>query len=1567
MKVTKFAVEHSTAVFVLLVCLIIGGLISYQSLPREAAPDIPIPVVIVSTPYFGVSPADIETLVTQPMEKEFKGLRSLKTMTSTSAESVSLVTLEFETDVDIDEALQKVREKVDKVEPDLPPDAEESEVIEVNTSDFPVLIANVSGDMDPLRLKEIAESIQDDIEKISGVLRVDLAGTVEREIQVLVDPDKMRKYGVSPNQVIGTIQGENINLPGGSIEIGSMKYLLRVPGEFEDLETIRDLVIKAPQGQQILVRDVAEIHDGFKERETFSRLTVFEEGPDGVRRASSRPNVSLSVIKRAGENIITIAEASKEVIGGYQERMEPGVKVAILNDMSKDIEASVRDLENNIISGMLLVIAVLFFFMGGARNALMVSVSVPLSMLVTFIVLSAMGITLNMVVLFSLILALGMLVDNAIVIVENIYRHASEGKDLQTAAMDGTTEVGWAVIASTFTTVGAFFPMIFWPGVVGKFMGFLPLTVIITLLASLFVALIINPTIASICFAPQRRRADQRVRRPGQRSSIAPTARLAGVVDAPPGRDRGAVGGGVHRDGGAVWALEPGRGVLPRDDPGAVHGQDRDGRRQALESTDAIVRRAVDPLDGTLEEDYGFTDAEREALEARLAASDGLVEAWVEDVGVGGGQGLVAGGQAPHYARISVDLFPAEQQQGSPGEFMEALREVYGRVPGATIVLEKQNMGPPSGAPVNIEISGEELPVMAEIARDIKERIRTVPGLIDLEDDVELSRPEILVRVDRKRAALLGTGTQAVASTVRTAVNGTKASVFRDGEDEYDITVKLPEDHRRSVDAIERLRVVNRDGEHIPLVELATIDVQGGSGSIRHKDQDRVVSVSANAASGVLPAELLERVQQEVDQMEEFPAGYDIRYTGENEDQAEAGAFLGKAMLLALFIIALILVTQFNSITQPLIILSSVLLSLIGVLWSLILTGEPFGIIMTGIGIISLAGVVVNNSIVLIDYTNQLRDRGLDRREAVITAGMVRFRPVMLTAMTTILGLVPLVIGVSIDFVSQQIVVGGRSVEMWGPMARAVSSGLLVATVLTLVVVPVLYSLFDDISQLGRRGREALGGAVAAGLIGAIGLGWVLLTAQPAGAQPAPEAPAAAGGAEAGGAEPIEGDEDPARFSTPEDVGEGFEAAESDRVELGLDGSRVLSLEQALEKVRQDNFEVRAAMTNIAIADATIAKAYSTLFPTFVARFSSTLYDEEITADFGIELPDDVPIDLPETEPVVIRPQLDYNFSVSASMRLNAQAWPLLRQSYINQELSQRQVQVLRDELEFTVVRTYYNALLTQRVLEIRAAQLETERRRLRATERRREAGVVRPFELTRARLQVAQADQQLEQALQSWRQLRHGLAFLIQAPADFRLQEVGAVELQRGLAELKEAAVGRRPSVLIQDQAVALADMARQEIYWKYLPTLELSATGFRPRETAFTPGQWQFSLGLTAQWILWDGGLREAELDEREARLVAARIDRERSRAEVVNQLDQAWAEYLSTRSQLEASQTQVELAREGLEEAERAWRLGAAQQLDVIFAQDQLRVAELSRAQAELQLQLAVRKLRYLAGVD
>ena len=1037
MRVTDWSVGHRTTIIVLMGILGIAGYVTYQDLPREAAPDITIPYVIVSTPYFGVAPADIESLITDKIEEELEQLKDVREIRSTSADSVSIITIEFEPSVDIDNALQLVRERVDVAQIELPPEAEEPTVSEISFSEWPILLVNIGGDLGLPRLKTIAEDLQDRIERIPGILEVDLVGGLDREIVVEADPQLLEYYGVSLGELAGALDANNLNMPGGSVELGDLAYSVRVPSEFERVAEIERIVIREEEGEPIRVEHVAEVIDGLEEQSTHSRLNGSE-------------SVSLSVTRRAGENIPVIAAQVHTLVDEYQATYEGRASFEVLADISTQIFDRVNELENNIITGLLLVICVLFFFMGGLRNALFVAIAIPGSMLITFLVLGIMGVTLNIVVLFSLVLALGMLVDNAIVIVENIYRHAGMGKSNTQAARDGVREVGWPVIASTATTVTAFLPMMFWPGIMGEFMGYLPFTVIVVLCASLFVALVINPVVCALFLRVKRHHLnlsgseyDELEALPKNFIYRTYKAVLTFSIShrwvvflAVSVAFVGTFAAFARNNAGVEFfpAMTPERAFVNVSLP--------DGSN--LEASDRVVR-----------------------LVEQVLAGEDNIDNFVAEVGAGSGGSDFGGGSggAAHKSRITIEFHPLDGQTESPLDTLARLRERLQGIPGAEIEILKEEGGPPGGRPIAIEIVGDNFVQLGELAQQVTMSVGEVAGVVNLADDFESGRPEISVRLDREAASSVGALTGEVASTVRTAVNGVTATVFRADDDEYDVVVRLPEHARDSVEDISRLTVRTVIGEHVQLGEIADITLVPGLGSIRHVDGDRVVTVGADAAEGFNPQALLAEVQSHVSAEIEVPPGFDVRYTGQNQDQQEAEAFLSKALLGALFLMGLILVTQFNSVSQPFIILVSVVLSLLGVLWILMIRQLPFSVIMTGVGIISLAGVVVNNAIVLIDYINQLRDRGLSTTDAVITAGMVRFRPVMLTAITTILSLMPIVLGYSLDITGMRIVVGGSSVEMWGPMANAVVAGLAVATMFTLVVVPVLYSAIDSLAH----------------------------------------------------------------------------------------------------------------------------------------------------------------------------------------------------------------------------------------------------------------------------------------------------------------------------------------------------------------------------------------------------------------------------------------------------------------------------------------------------------------------
>ncbi len=1114
MRITEYSIRHRLTIYVLMALIVVAGAGAYVSLPLESFPEIKIPLILVTTAYSGVSPEDIETIITRPIETELKGITGVKEIRSSSSEGMSVIEVEFNPEVDLDTALQKVRDEVDIAKTEIPEEVDDPRIQDIDLSQIPILLVSLSGDIGLVKLKEIAEDLKDDLEAIQGVNRVQVIGGREREVHIFADPRRLSFYELSLTDLIIAVTRENLNVPGGDIDIGHLKYLVRLPAEIDDPREIEDFVVEVRNGQPIYVRDVARVVYGFEDEATRSRL-------------DRKPSVTLTVEKRTGANIIEVSDWVKEELERQQQALPSGTNVTLVADMSKDIRTTVSELENNILSGLILVVVVLMAFLG-FRNSVFVAVAIPLSMLLSFIVIQLMGYTLNMVVLFSLILVLGMLVDNAVVIVENIYRHRELGSDGPTAALEATKEVAVPVIASTITTLCAFTPLLLWPGIIGDFMSYLPVTLIIGLTASLVVALVFNPTLCAYFMkAPsegQKRSQDEgavlkRYRRllawtlePGSdhgtrgwfwrnwsllvafvtffsggvglilvafflEGRVPVLFTLAGALMGLGGAAFGLQGflwlnwswlrrlqgwspyvtdrrSGVIYTMGAILAMTMyayslwGQGVelFPEMDPRQIFVDVEAPSGATLETSNDLVDRIEGLTTQTKDRRYTLANV----------GSSGMS---LEDIGGGGSS-------VSNKSRVTLDLRDRiEREQKNTLTTMEEVRKSVGDVEGAEIKVNKPNHGPPTGKPVSIRVSGDDFHVLERLSREVQERIRSVPGLVNLDDDLNQGKPEIRVKVDRIEAALTGIHTRDIANTIQTAVRGSDVSEYRIGEDEYDIVVRLDPEYRATLEDLTDLTVPDEDGLPIPIRAVASLEPGLGPSSIRRVDLRRVVTIDGDVVRARGRTE--DSVRQEVAgrlELIDWPEGYRWEFAGSNQDEAETTAFVERAFVIAVMLIMLVLVTQFDSLILPITIMVSVVLSLIGVLWGLILTQTPFGIIMTGIGVISLAGVVVNNAIVLCDFIRQLRERGYEKTKAVIEAGVIRLRPVFLTAVTTVLGLIPLTIGLNIDFFEGVIQTGVESSQWWGPMGVAVIFGLTVATVLTLVVVPVTYHSLDEMT-----------------------------------------------------------------------------------------------------------------------------------------------------------------------------------------------------------------------------------------------------------------------------------------------------------------------------------------------------------------------------------------------------------------------------------------------------------------------------------------------------------------------
>ena len=1022
MIINQAALKRQATVLALLIVIVIAGIYSYVTLPRESFPDITIPYVFVTTTYEGVAPEDMEELITIPIERKLKGIDNVEEIRSTSAEGISTVAIKFLPKVDLDDAVQKVRDKVDQAKNDLPTDMPDDPVIkEVNFSNIPVIRVVLSGPLSLRRLQNLAEDLQDRIESIPGVLEAGISGGLEREIHVEFDLDRVGAYNVPFSSIINSVTKGNVNMPGGSMDIGEAKYLVRVPEDFKHPSEIFSIVAFVRDGKPVYLRDVAYIRDAYKDPLTRSRI-------NGAK------SVTIAVSKRSGENIVMVTDEVKRIVNEMRPQLPQTLNIDLTADMSNDVRLLVSDLENNILSGLILVLLVIFIFIGG-QSAVFVALAIPYSMFISFALLTGFDVTLNMVVLFSLILALGMLVDNGIVIVENIYRHMQQGKSRQEAARVGTDQVAWPVITSTLTTLGAFLPLMFWPGIMGEFMGYLPLTLIMALSASLFVALVINPVLSA---RYQRVKLANPKNNPHPRDPL--IKRLYLLVLKWCLRFRWVVvlsGFVMLISATAAFGLfGKGTEFFPETEPRRAYVNIKAPEGINLDASDKLVAQVEKIV--------------REYDDIRYVISN---------IGALGGDPFSQGGTGTHINRVILDFKDFHDRSRPSSEIVNEVRQqLLNTIKGAEVQVEKEEEGPPTGPPINIEISGESIHVLGELAARVRKEIKDIPGLVDLKDNFVKGKPEIRVRVDKEKAALLNLDTYTIAYTVKAAINGVKAGVYREGKDEYDIIARLPQRDRSSIESLKRITVSGPLGEPIPLTSLAEVSLGSGIGAIMRLDQKRVVTISGDA-SGRLANDIIKDIDQRLQNNIKWPRGYAYGFTGEQEEQAKAQTFLSKAFFACIAIILLILLTQFDSFITPFIILTSVVLSLVGVFIGLLVTGTAFGIIMTGIGVISLAGVVVNNAIVLISYYNEQLAKGMTSLDALIRAGSVRFRPVMLTAVTTILGLLPMATGVSFDFRKLAWDIGGESSQWWGPMAVAVIFGLGFATLLTLIVVPVLCSL----------------------------------------------------------------------------------------------------------------------------------------------------------------------------------------------------------------------------------------------------------------------------------------------------------------------------------------------------------------------------------------------------------------------------------------------------------------------------------------------------------------------------
>ncbi len=1116
-KLTTLALKNKNTVYILAIVLLFAGVLSYRHLPKELLPEIVWPQIMVQTIYFGNSPEDIESLITRPLEKEIENVRGLKEITSISAQDASMIFVEFNTDVDLEDALRRVKDAVDNAKDEVPTgdDVVGPLTFDIDFSEFAILNINLSGDYSVEELKYYAEYLQDELESIGEVSKVLIEGVNEREIKINVDLVKLEAFDLSFFDITQAVRSENVSISGGEILLGKTRRSIRTVGEFETIEDLKNIIIKEDEGKIVYLKDVSEVFDGFTEPTSFARL-------------DKESVVSVQVVKKSGENLISTTDKVYDVLDkARKDQMLPGnLNISITNDQSESAKILLKNLENSMIMGVIFVILVLFFFLG-TRNALFVGIAIPMSIFISFLVMGVIDYSINMMVLFALILALGMLVDNAIVTVENIYRFVDSGYEPWEAAQKAVGEIAVPIIASTATTLAVFFPLAVWQGIMGEFMKYLPITLIIVLTSSLFVALVIVPVISATFIKIKSRNGNgNSARKRKMGLFMASGMVVAGLLLLLPGWRifpnlliifgfigilnllflrrmeswfqniflvklesiynrtlRFALRGKnllLFFSGTIVLLLItiflffsslPDVILFPDADPNYINivskkpiGTDITGTNDFMNQLEDDVISFFEPY----ENDKG----------------EKIVESVLTTVGKGDPNDFSAGAK-PNEAIITVSFIDYELRGDvSTSDMMRDLSDfILGRYPGVEIEVSKDDGGPPTGKPVNLEIIGQDFDKLVYLADTVKTylELANVAGIEGLKMNISTQKPELLIHLDRDKAQRFGLNTQQIAFTVRQALYGEQVSDFKVGEDEFPIQVRLADQYRYNLPALLNMKmVVYGDGPptYIPLSAVADFEYSTTFSSVRRKNLDRVITLYSNVIEGYNANSINQQLAGLMDNFE-MPVGYRYEFTGEQQEQQESMDFLLRAFMIAIALVLIILVSQFNSIIRPLIIIASILFSTIGVFGGLWTFNMDFIIIMTGIGIIMLAGIVVNNAIVLVDYIELLKARkrkelGLPdgaflpihvATECIIVGGQTRLRPVLLTAITTILGLLPMAVGMNFDFegllrnYDPNLFFGGDMAEMWSPMSWTVIFGLTFSTFLTLIVVPVMYRM----------------------------------------------------------------------------------------------------------------------------------------------------------------------------------------------------------------------------------------------------------------------------------------------------------------------------------------------------------------------------------------------------------------------------------------------------------------------------------------------------------------------------
>ncbi len=1126
-KPTDWAINNKTAVYLITLIISLWGIGLFVSFPKEQFPDVVIPNIYVQTVYVGNSPKEIESLVTRPIEKQLKGITGVKInkITSNSLQDFSAIIVEFSTSVKTDVALQKMRDAVDKAKKDLPNDLTQEPVVqEISLSELPIMAVNVSGDYDGVKLAEFADELKNKIEELSEISRVDVVGAPEREIQINVDRYKMEAAKIGFTDVEQAIQRENNDISGGLLAVGEQKRTLRVNGQFRSSLDLNNVVVKNGYGAPLYLRDFANITDTVKERESYARL-------------NGKNVVTLSIIKRSGENLINASEKINGIVKQLKTDQFPkDLNINITGDLSIKASAAFNELVNSIVIGFVLVMIILMFFMG-VTNSFFVALSVPLSMFLAFILLPSAefivgsSVTLNFIVLFALLFGLGIVVDDAIVVIENTHRIFSIGKgkiSAKDAARFGAGEVFIPVLAGTLTTLAPFIPLLFWPGIIGKFMIYLPTMLIFTLTASLIVAYIMNPVFAVDFMAHEDH--EKKKKSTVFKSPLFLIFIIVGLLFdlVGYGNDQASyrfIGNMLVFFGGLMvlnayvltdaiktfqekwlpammnqyekllqWTTQGWRPVkmligtfallifsfvffgmrnvpivlFPQGDPNTIYVYLKLPAGTEVTYTDSVTKL----LEGRINKVLGMENEKENPL----------VESVIANVAVGASDPNSGDRSTrPELSRIQVNFVPFEERNGAgTKQYLDSIRLVVKNIPSAEISVTQESNGPPTQSPINIEVSGDNFEDLTSTAINLRNYLsdKNIPGVEELKIDVDFSNPEIGISIDRERALMQGLSTGQIGMEIRTALFGKEISKLKIGEEEFNIIIRNNAAQRKSLSELLNMRITYRDFtngqiKQVPISSVVKADLNNTYGSIKRKDQKRVINIFSNVltSQGYTPQAVNEDIKKQIDAFKSKAEGVSIAQTGEGEQLTETANFLKTAMFTAIGLILLILILQFNSFSRTMIVLSEIFFSLIGVLLGYAITQSTFAVVTTGIGIVGLSGIVVKNGILVIEFADELRGRGMKTREAVIEAGKTRIVPVLLTALAAILALIPLAVGFNINFVTlftdlnPHIFFGGDNAVFWKPLSLTIIWGLLFAFFMTLLIVPAMYLIAERLKR----------------------------------------------------------------------------------------------------------------------------------------------------------------------------------------------------------------------------------------------------------------------------------------------------------------------------------------------------------------------------------------------------------------------------------------------------------------------------------------------------------------------